>query len=220
MSGILQNYLVFILLNKYFKFFSGTTKIYSWKSNGMSEKSLGNITTADQNFAPTWISSYPLPDIKFNRHYLINKLPDSRKVRNLYISYTLDPWSRDLNTDFTLNNCLFGSVKLTENSYPDKEKYSNYGLGFDSRSEFSLTDGSVGKNVIIFGSDMSSFVPVDNKNKDVLIGEGPTQGLDDTELTAEYKYPINFTQSGKRFVLNLHYNGSNSFSFVNATKTY
>ena len=45
------------------------------------------------------------------------------------------------------------------------------------------------------------------------------QGLDDTTLTAEAKYP-NFTQSGKRFVLSLHYNGSNSFLFVNATKVY
>ena len=68
---------------------------------------------------------------------------------------------------------------------------------------------------------MRSSVHVDNKRKDVLIfGEGTTQGLDDTTLTAEAKYPINFTQSGKRFVLSLHYNGSNSFLFVNATKVY
>ena len=62
---------------------------------------------------------------------------------------------------------------------------------------------------------------VDNKGKDILIlGERPTQGLDDTKLTAEAKYSINFTLSGKRFVLNLHYNESNSFLFVNATKVY
>ena len=62
---------------------------------------------------------------------------------------------------------------------------------------------------------------VHNKGKDILIlRKGPTQGLADTTLTAESKYPINFTQSGKRFVLNLHYNGSNSFLFVNATKAY
>ena len=41
-----------------------------------------------------------------------------------------------------------------------------------------------------------------------------------TVLTAEAKYPINFTQSGKRFILSLNYNGSNSFLFVNATKRY
>ena len=59
------------------------------------------------------------------------------------------------------------------------------------------------------------------KNKDILIlDEVPIQGLDDTTLTAEAKYPINFTQPNKRFVLSLHYNGSNSFLFVNATKKH
>ena len=62
---------------------------------------------------------------------------------------------------------------------------------------------------------MSSSVHFDNKNKDILIfGEGITQGLDDTALTAEAIYPINFTQPNKRFVLSLH------FLFVNATKIY
>ena len=46
------------------------------------------------------------------------------------------------------------------------------------------------------------------------------QGLDDKTLTSEAKYPVNFTQSGKRFVLNVHYNRSSSFLFVNATKVY
>ena len=57
-----------------------------------------------------------------------------------------------LNTDFTLENCLFGSVKPTRNDDPDKCKYSGYGIVFDSPLEFSFTDGSVGKNVIIFGA--------------------------------------------------------------------
>ena len=77
------------------------------------------------------------------------------------------------------------------------------------------------KNVIIFGADMSSSVHVDNKGKHMLIlVEGATQGLDDTTLTAEAKYPINFTQSGKRFALSLQYNGSNSFLFVKSEKVY
>ena len=77
------------------------------------------------------------------------------------------------------------------------------------------------KMYFFFGADMSLSVHVDNKEKETLIlGEGPTQGLDDTTLTTEVKYRINFTQSRKRFVLSLHYNGSNTFLFVNATKTY
>ena len=77
-------------------------------------------------------------------------------------------------------------------------------IGFDSQSEFLFSDGSYGKNVIIFGADMSSSVHVDNKGKDILIlDEGPTQGLNHI-LTAEAKYPINFTQSRKIFVLSQH----------------
>ena len=58
---------------------------------------------------------------------------------------------------------------------------------------------------------MSSSVHIDNRGKDILIlGKGLTQGIDGTTFTAEAKYPINFTQSGERFVLSLHYNGSSS----------
>ena len=55
---------------------------------------------------------------------------------NLYIYHEISPWSRDLNKDFTLGSCLFGSVKLTKNSELDKYKYSGYGTEFNSRSEF------------------------------------------------------------------------------------
>ena len=68
---------------------------------------------------------------------------------------------------------------------------------------------------------MSSPVRINTKNKDILIlGEAPTQGLHDTTLTVKAKYPIDFTQSGKWFVLSLHYNGSNRFLLVNDTKIY
>ena len=157
-----------------------------------------------------------LPDVNFNGHCLINNnISIPKKVINLYISYLLNPWLRNLNTDFTLNNCFFGSVKLTKNADPDKYKYIGYSIGFDSCSEFLFIDGSIGKNVIIFGADMGSSPHIDNKNKDLLIlGEVPTLGLDDTTLTTEAKYPINFTQPNKRFVLSVRYNGSNSFLFV------
>ena len=68
---------------------------------------------------------------------------------------------------------------------------------------------------------MNSSVHIDNRRKDILIlGDGATQGLDDTTLTAEAIYSINFTQSNRKLCLSLHYIGSNSFLFVNATKTY
>ena len=39
-------------------------------------------------------------------------------------------------------------------------------------------------------------------------------------INSRSKIFIDFTQSGKRFVLSLHYDGSNSFLFVNATKVH
>ena len=63
---------------------------------------------------------------------------------------------------------------------------------------------------------MSSSLHVGNKKKDILIlGEGPTQGLDDTTLTAEKKDSLNFTMTEKKFCLSLHYNGANSYLFAN-----
>ena len=67
---------------------------------------------------------------------------------------------------------------------------------------------------------MSSSPHIDNKKKDILIfGRGPTQGLEHT-LTAEKMYSINFTVTKKLFCLNLHYNGANSYLFVNGTEMY
>ena len=57
----------------------------------------------------------------------------------------LDTWLREINTDFTLKSCLFGDVKLAKNTDPDNYVYTGYGIGFDSRSVFSLLDGSMGK---------------------------------------------------------------------------
>ena len=54
----------------------------------------------------------------------------------------------------------------------------------------------------------------------LVIGIGPTQELDDTTLTGEAQYSINFSRSNRKFCLSLHYSGSNSFLFVNSTKIY
>ena len=59
------------------------------------------------------------------------------------------------------------------------------------------------------------------RKKDILfLGKGTTQELDDTTLTGEAQYSINFSRSNRKFCLSLHYNGSNSFLFTNATKIY
>ena len=68
---------------------------------------------------------------------------------------------------------------------------------------------------------MGSSVHANNKGTNIFIlGEGPTKRLDDTMLTAETQYSINFSRSNRKFCFILHYNESNSFLFVNATKIY
>ena len=65
---------------------------------------------------------------------------------------------------------------------------------------------------------MSSSPHIDNKKKDILVlGRGPTQVLEST-LTAKKMYSINFTVTKKKFCLSLHYNGANSYLFVNGTE--
>ena len=67
---------------------------------------------------------------------------------------------------------------------------------------------------------MGSSVHVDNKKKYILIlGKGPTQRLEHT-LTAEKMYSINFTEHNKKFCLSLHYNGANSYLFVNGKEIH
>ena len=120
--------------------------------------------------------------------------------------------SSSFDDDLTLKNSLFGAVKLTKNAGINKYRYSGCGTGFDRKGSFSFPCSRFSQNVIIFGTDMSSSVHIDNKGKDVLIiGFGPTQGLGEHSLTAEKMYSINFTVTRKKFCLSLHYNGANSY---------
>ena len=125
---------MFIPAIKHIKYFTSTTQIEPWKSNGMSKKSLDNITKSDSNLTPTFVDHHSLQAIDFNERCLIkSNISIPKKVINQYISYTLGTQLRNFNRDFTLSNCLFGSVKLTKNTYLDKYKYTGYGIGSDSR---------------------------------------------------------------------------------------
>ena len=118
-----------------------------------------------------------------------------------------------------LANALFGAVKLTKNADIDKCKYSGYGIGFDGKIFFSHPSGGTGRNVIIFGVDMSSSTKIDNKGKDILIlGLGLTFGLGENALSTEKIFSINFTKVNTKFCL--HYNRAKSHLFVNGTEIY
>ena len=88
-------------------------------------------------------------------------------------------------SDPTLENCLFGAVSLTKNANINKYKYSGYEIRFDRHGSYSHASFGPGRNVIIFGVNMSSLTKTDNRKKDFLIlCAGPTKGLEHT-LNAE-----------------------------------
>ena len=88
---------------------------------------------------PIWINSSRIR-LKFKGSCLKqeNVIFTPNNVGNLFIVYKLDKWLQDLNTDFTVKDCLFGNVKITKNSNPDKYCYSGYEIEFDSCSLFSI----------------------------------------------------------------------------------
>ena len=69
---------------------------------------------------------------------------------------------------------------MTENNDIDKYGCFGYDIGFDRKGFFSIGN-DVGRNVIIFGIDMSSSSKIDHRKNDTLtLGKGPTQGLEHT----------------------------------------
>ena len=123
-------------------------------------------------------------------------------VVSLYTVYELDMWSEDLNANFTLQDCLFGNVRVTKNADPNKYLYSGCGVGFDFHSLISLpNDWGKSLEQIFFSSSMHA----NNKNKDI-------------KIIAEAECSINFSRSQKNICLSLYYNGSNSF-FCECHKT-
>ena len=88
-----------------------------------------------------------------------------------------------LNTYFTLDNCLFWAVKFTWNADSDKYWYSDYGVGFDARLQFSLSDCSWKKLSLFMELITVLLFMLIIKKKDILVhGEGSTQELDDTTI--------------------------------------
>ena len=84
-------------------------------------------------------------------------------MADVYIVYEI---SKNNISDYpTLQNCLFGAVSLTKDADNDKDGYFGYGIGFDRHGSFSFPGTGLGKNVIIFGADMSSSMNIDNRKR-------------------------------------------------------
>ena len=102
-------------------------------------------------------------------------------------------------------------------------KCKGYGICFDESESFShvrkegnFNHTTLARNLIIFGADMSFSKHAINKANNIYVmGKDYIQKIDDTRIYAEKMFYRNFTEPGKKFILSLHYNGDNSYLFVN-----
>ena len=114
-------------------------------------------------------------------------------------------------------------MQITKNSDTSKYDYKGYLICFDEGGQFdhTITEGGFAhttnaRNVLIFGADMSFSVHATNRaNYIYVMGKEFVQGINDTTIYAEKSFFRNFTDPGKKFVLSFHYNGNNSYLFVN-----
>ena len=203
--------------------------ILEWKPKYIYDSSNKNVLSYIQN------TKSVSPDIKningqlyvfFNGNYFEqDPITIPNNVNNIYVVvvYKLDPISSTRNTDYTIQNALFGAMKITKNTDYSKNNYTGYGLCFDEGGEFGHTarQGNFNrttnaKNVIIFGVDMSSSIHATNRANNIYVmGKDFIQAINDPTIYAEKLFHDNVTEFGVKFVLSLHYNGDNSYLFAN-----
>ena len=202
--------------------------ISEWKPKDISDSLNKNVLNSVRN------TKTVSPNIKkningqlyvsFNGNYFKqDPITIPNNVINIYVVYKLDPISSTRNTDYTIQNALFSAIKITKNTDSSKNNYTGYGLFFDEGSEFGHTvrEGNFNrvtsaKNVILFRVDTSSSIHATNRSNNIYVmGEDFIQGINGTTIYAEKLFHNNFTEFGVKFVLSLHYNGDNSYLFVN-----
>ena len=153
-----SNYLVFQPLNKYFKV-AGIDFDYvlSWKSKGLSSKSIKPPTMSDNSLPPILNYYGNKTKASFDRSCLKqDKVTFNHgKIVNIYIVYEIIRIANingNRSSNLTVQNALFGGVSLTENADVNKYKYSGYGITFDRTSSFSFPGGENGKKCNNFWS--------------------------------------------------------------------
>ena len=72
------------------------------------------------------------------------------------------------------------------------------------------------RNGIIFGADMSFSKHANNKANNIYVmGKDYVRKINDATIYAEKMFYRNFADPGHKFMLSLHYNGDDSYLFVN-----
>ena len=217
-----QIYVVFQPIYRYFKRVSGVgsgNSIYFWKSKGFTDKRINSITTSKYSITPELSHCGTKARVKLSGTCLRQDKAtyNHRIIVNIYIFYEINK-NYNISSYPNLENCLFGAVSLTKHLDIDQYKCSRYCTGCNKKEKFSFDNG-FDRNGIILGADMSSSVHANNRTKNILVlVKDFVQRLNNTTIYAEKLYTINFTKTNTKFRLSWHYNGDNSYLFVNDTE--
>ena len=177
---------------KAFSFEYTSGKINLWKSTGVNNYSrdsdMDAVSVATTSLPPLIDNgrmSVRLEGAYFKQMRLLR--PNNDNIVNIYIVYLIDPISNSRNTDYTVQNALFGGVKITKNATDtSKHKYEGYRICFDEGGMFSMGNINNGRNVLIFGVHENSVIHSNKKANNIFImGDGFVQGINDTTLSAE-----------------------------------
>ena len=191
-----------------FSFKYTSDKINSWKStriNNYTKNSNMDAASVATTSLPPLIDngrmSVRLEDAYFKQMRLLR--PNNDNIVNIYIVYLIDPISNSRNTDYTVQNALFGCVKITKDATDtSKHKYEGYGICFDEGGMFSRGSINNGRNVLILGVHGDSIIHSNNKANNIFImGDGFVQGINDTTLYAKKIYGQNFTAVNKKICI-------------------
>ena len=214
-----QSYLVYDCKLGSFNFTGG--KITTWKSMGIFNYLSNSNINAVADFGgdlPALKNDGRMHVYLSGNHFQQNKviIPNNNNVINIYCVYQREPISSSRDNTFTVQNALFGAMQITKTADTSKYKYKGYGICFDEGGRFSKGNINNGRNVLIFGVHKNSLVHANNKANNIYVMVDLfVQEINDITLYAEKIYSQNFTQPSTKFVLRLHYNGDNSYLFVN-----
>ena len=124
--------------------------ITEWKSKELYNESLEVVSRTDNTLTPSINYYGDKVRLRFTRSVLQQKAVtySHEKIVNLYVVYEI---TNSYNTGNypTLENALFGAIKLTENAEIDKCRYFGYQTGFDRHGIYSLPSDENVRNVII-----------------------------------------------------------------------
>ena len=227
-----QSYLVYDCKMGSFNF--TTSKTCTWKSTGIFNRFSNSTYITSSIMDAVGDAKGNLPDLKNDgrmnvylsgNHFQQNvaSIPNSDNVINIYCVYKLDPIASNRDTTFTIQNALFGAMQITKSTDTSKYNYKGCGICFDEGSQFghTITEGGFAhttnaRNVLIFGADISVSTNANNRANNIYVtGELFIQGIKILRYMQKKKFYRNFTDPGKKFMLRLHYNGDDSYLFVN-----